>query len=137
MKKKILALVLAASMILGTTGCQNIAKLFTYESISTVEEAKDSIANEFHNGDTAGGDNDIAALVGSESKDVRYQDDYYEYVNQNLLSKIQLQATDAHWDWFSELSAEVSSEMEDIIRDLVKDEKTYEKGTPEQKIKDL
>ena len=137
MKKKILALVLAASMILGTTGCQNIAKLFTYESISTVEEAKDSIANEFHNGDPAGGDNDIAALVGSESKDVRYQDDYYEYVNQNLLSKIKLQATDAHWDWFSELSAEVSSEMEDIIRDLVKDEKTYEKGTPEQKIKDL
>ena len=137
MKKKLLALVLAASMALGTTGCQNIAKLFTYESISTVEEAKDSIANEFHNGDTAGEDNDIAAMVGSDSKEVRYQDDYYEYVNQNLLSKIQLQATDAHWDWFSELSAEVSSEMEDIIRELAKDDKTYKKGTAEQKIKDL
>lgn len=137
MKKKLLALVLAASMALGTTGCQNIAKLFTYENSSPVEDAKDSIANEFHNGDTAGGDNDIAAMAGSESKDVRYQDDYYEYVNQNLLSKIQLQATDAHWDWFSELSAEVSSEMEDIIRELAKDGKTYKKGTAEQKIKDL
>jgi len=137
MKKKILALVLAASMVFGTTGCQNIAGLFAYENSSPVEDATDSIANEFHDGDTAKGDNDVAAAAGSISEDVRYQDDYYDYVNQNLLSKIQLQATDAHWDWFSELSAEVSSEMEDIIRELAEDEKTYEKGTSEQKIKDL
>jgi putative endopeptidase len=71
---------------------------------------------------------------GSE---VRYQDDYYEYVNQNLLSMINLSATDAHWDWFSELNAVVSGEMDDIIDDLKDDGKTYEKGTSEQKIKDL
>lgn len=127
-------------MVIGTTGCQNIARLFTYENSSPAEDAKDSIADAFHDGEDAQNNDtgdENAAISGGESKDVRYQDDYYEYVNQNLLSKIQLQATDAHWDWFSELSAEVSSEMEDIIRDLAKDGKTYEKGSPEQKIKDL
>ena len=138
MKKKILAVVLAAAMTLGTTGCG----IFTVKNISPADTAKDSIANEFHGGtqeSTIAEDEieDASAGAGTESEEVRYQDDYYEYVNQNLLSKIELAATDAHWDWFGELNAVVSSEMEDIIRDLSKDGKTYEKGTPEQKIKDM
>ena len=138
MKKRILALVLAAAMALGTTGCG----LFTVQNESPADVAKDSIANEFHKGsqESTIAEEDIedaAAGVDSTPKEVRYQDDYYEYVNQNLLSKIELAATDAHWDWFGELNAVVSSEMEDIIRELAGDGKTYEKGTPEQKIKDM
>lgn len=138
MKNRMVALVLAAAMALGTTGCG----LFTVNNSSPADIAKDSIANEFHNGtqeSTVAKEDieDASAGVDSEPEDVRYQDDYYEYVNQNLLSKIELAATDAHWDWFGELNAVVSSEMEDIIRDLSKDGKTYEKGTPEQKIKDM
>lgn len=72
-----------------------------------------------------------------EDTEVRYQDDYYEFVNENLLSKIELAATDAHWDWFGELNAVVSAEMEDIIDDLANDNKTYPKGSSEQKIKDM
>lgn len=68
---------------------------------------------------------------------LRYQDDYYAYVNQDLLDKIELKATDSHWDWFSELDAVVSAEMEEIIRELSEDEKVYERGSSEQKIKDL
>ena len=73
--------------------------------------------------------------VDEENTEVRYQDDYYEFVNQNLLSKIELAATDAHWDWFGELNAVVSSEMEDIIDELANDGKQYEKGSSEQKNK--
>ena len=72
-----------------------------------------------------------------EDEEVRYQDDYYEFVNQNLLSKIELAPTDAHWDWFGELNAVVSGEMEEIIDELASDGKTYEKGSSEQKIKDM
>ena len=72
-----------------------------------------------------------------DNEDVRYQDDYYEFVNKNLLSKIELAATDAHWDWFGELNAVVSNEMEDITEELANDGKTYEKGSSEQKIKDM
>ncbi len=72
-----------------------------------------------------------------DSDDVRYQDDYYEFVNKNLLSKIELAATDAHWDWFGELNAVVSNEMENITEELANDGKTYEKGSSEQKIKDM
>ncbi len=67
----------------------------------------------------------------------RYQDDYYEYINKDLLDKIELDATDAHWDWFGELDAVVSAEMEEIIRELSEDDTVYERGSSEQKIKDL
>ncbi|MCD8038961.1 MAG: M13 family metallopeptidase [Lachnospiraceae bacterium] len=125
MKKKILALALTALLAIEAAGCGSAAG-------SESGSATDSIAEKFNDGVP----NDEAADEDA-SGEVRYQDDYYEYVNQNLLSKIELSATDAHWDWFSELSAVVSSEMEDIIRELSEDGNTYEKGTSEQKIKDL
>lgn len=139
MKKKILAAILAAALALGTAGCQSLVDLFVVENEgASPNAAKDSIANEFQNGtqDSEGTETDTEDEAGADGE-VRYQDDYYEYVNQNLLSKIELAATDAHWDWFGELNAVVSSEMEDIIRELSQDGKTYEKGTPEQKIKDM
>ncbi len=70
-------------------------------------------------------------------KGPRAQDDYYEYINEDLLENIELQATDAHWDWFGELTAMAAEEMDGIIEDLVSDDKTYERGSSEQKIKDL
>lgn len=67
----------------------------------------------------------------------RYQDDYYEYVNKELLDDIELAATDAHWDWFGELDSVANKEMEEIIRELAGDDTVYEKGSSEQKIKDM
>ena len=72
-----------------------------------------------------------------QASEVRYQDDFYEYVNQDLLDQITLQATDAHWDWFGELNAIVSEEMDQIIEELAADGQTYPKGSSEQKIKDM
>ena len=103
------------------------------------EDEKDSADDERESAeddkDTESGERE--ADGEDEDDEVRYQDDYYEFVNQNLLSKIELAPTDAHWDWFGELNAVVSGEMEEIIDELASDGKTYEKGSSEQKIKDM
>lgn len=67
----------------------------------------------------------------------RYQDDYYEYVNKELLDTIDLGTTDGYWEWFGELEAVASEEQEEIIRELSKDDAVYEKGSSQQKIKDM
>lgn len=152
MKKRILALCMAGILTLQLTGC-NVAgnRNNVSNDISTEKSETTSIKDLFNNNtkkdsdeghseaeteDINGSDTDIDDEE-EESGDVRYQDDYYEFVNKNLLSKIELAATDAHWDWFGELGAIVSNEMENITEELANDGKTYEKGSSEQKIKDM
>lgn len=132
MKKRLLALVLAASMTLQLAGCAGAgAGQPREEAEQQSEEAStgQSAADAFKEPGTAGQHPDTASI--------RYQDDYYEYVNKNLLDKIELSATDAQWNWFGELNAVVSEEMEQIIRELAMDGRTYEKGSSAQKIKDM
>lgn len=54
-----------------------------------------------------------------------------------MLDEVELAATDAHWDWFRELDAIANEEMEEVIRELSEDDTVYEKGSSEQKIKDM
>lgn len=115
MKKQLLALFLAFQLAIPLTGCAGVLP-----EKEMVQKGQDS-----------------ADGNGSSGEEVRYQDDYYEYVNQDILNDIQLEATDAHWDWFSELDAYIKEEMEDFIQELSEDDKVYEKGSSEQKIKDL
>lgn len=151
MRKRILALLTALALTMQLTGCNTGNGNADPEG----KETKDSIKDMFNSAreeqkDTgekedpqdidqkdAAGQDEEEPDTDDEETEVRYQDDYYEFVNQNLLSKIELAATDAHWDWFGELNAVVSSEMEDIIDDLANDGKTYKKGSSEQKIKDM
>jgi putative endopeptidase len=125
MKKRLLALVLVAALAVCNVGCEGLG--------TDKAQGKTSIKDLFGSGDKKDDD----SIDTEDESDVRYQDDYYEYVNQNLLSMINLTAKDAHWDWFSELNAVVSNEMDGIIDELSGDGITYEKGTPKQKIKDL
>ena len=147
MKKRALALLMAAVLALQLAGCGK------RNETTTGEETQSSIKDLFNSAkENRAAENVTAAAaqdgIGQDAQEyeededeedgeVRYQDDYYEFVNQNLLSRIELAATDAHWDWFGELNAVVSSEMEDIIDELASDGKTYEKGSSEQKIKDM
>ncbi len=148
MKKKIIALFLAALTAFQLTGCTQLITKQAMENRLDAENSDEGTADkgmeESGGQDAAGGKADVSkqdtADGGNTEEDldgVRYQDDYYEYVNENILNEIELGATDAHWDWFSELSAYVSEEMSDITRDLTKDGKDYPKGSSEQKIKDL
>ena len=146
MKKRILALLMASVLTLQLAGCNTKdAGTAGKETQSSIKDQFNSAREERENaGDTASEqdtqtpESDAGRQdADDEDTEVRYQDDYYEFVNQNLLSKIELAATDAHWDWFGELNAVVSSEMEDIIDELAGDGKTYEKGSSEQKIRDM
>jgi len=141
MKKRVLALLMVVVLSLQLAACN------TKDADTTGKETQGSIKDKFYetkeNKEAAEENSnvnvqDIAATdTDQENAEVRYQDDYYEFVNQDLLSRIELAATDAHWDWFGELNAVVSSEMDDIIDELLIDSKTYEKGSSEQKIKDM
>lgn len=115
MKKQLLALLLSFQLAVPLTGCGGA--LPKEEMVQKGQSSED--------------DN------GNNVEEIRVQDDYYEYINQYILSNIQLNATDAHWDWFSELDAAINEEMEELIRDLSEDDTVYERGSSEQKIKDL
>lgn len=150
MKKQALALFMAVILALQLTGCNarkadgNItASNRTQSSIKELfnsarkdkEDLEKTVIDEKELQDEELADKTLDEEKTDKEEDVRYQDDYYEYVNQNLLSKIELSATDAHWDWFSELNAVVSSEMEDIIEELANDNKTYERGVRNRKLR--
>ena len=142
MKKRIAALFMAVVLALQIVGCgakndQN-TDTQTQNTQSSIKDNFHSVKPDKDNDEAQEKPNtDETDEVDEENTEVRYQDDYYEFVNQNLLSKIELAATDAHWDWFGELNAVVSSGMEDIIDELANDGKQYEKGSSEQKIKDM
>lgn len=122
MKKKILALLMVMVLAVQLTGCTVVNYMLQAGIKGIVDSNEKNTEEESKNEDEG---------------DVRYQDDYYEFVNASLLSEIELAATDAHWDWFSELGAVVSDEMENITEELANDARTYKKGTSEQKIKDM
>lgn len=118
MKKKIIALLLTGVITVQVTGCGVLSMLtnLSGESGNAVKEVHETDAT---------------------TEEVRYQDDFYEYVNQDILEMVELGDTDAQWTWFGELSAVADEEMEAIIQELAQSDKTYEKGTSEQKIKDM
>lgn len=136
MEKKLLALIITAIISLNFSGCTYINNILTFIENEEVRESIETEENKDINDDSDKNkkQND---KKNNKSEKIRYQDDYYEYINKDLLDKIELSPTDAHWDWFGELNALVSSDMEDIIRDLSKDTQTYEKGSSQQKIKDM
>lgn len=123
MRRKIVCALLTAAMVLQTVGCT---------SINTAAGAVlDRLSGQKQNEE----EQSTADVV--DKTQVRYQDDYYDYVNSNLLDKIDLADTDAQWTWFGELSAVANEEMEDIIKEVASSNESYEKGSSEQKIRDM
>lgn len=72
-----------------------------------------------------------------ESDTTRYQDDYYDYMTKSILDRIELPPTNAQWTWFGEVGAIANNNLDDIVDEVIHSNKEYEKGTTEQKIKDL
>ena len=122
MRRKLVCALLTAVMVFETAGCAGID--------TTAGIMLDKIARQQE-------DEDQSQTDSVDKTQVRYQDDYYEYVNSNLLDKIDLGDTDAQWTWFGELSAVANEEMEDIIQEVASSNEAYEKGSSEQKIRDM
>lgn len=121
MRKKLVALLMLGVIAAQITGCGMLAP-FLYS---------------FNKGSEAVEQERTELLEEQEDAEIRYQDDFYEFVNQDILDKVELSDTDAQWTWFGELMAVADEEMEEIIQELAESDKTYEKGTSEQKIKDM
>lgn len=125
MRKRIATLFLAGIVTVQLTGCGVLSPFihFMSNTKSSVGEVKREAVEE----------NDTQER--KEKK--RYQDDFYEYVNEDILAMVELGETDAQWTWFGELMAVADHDMDEIILELAKSEKIYPKGTSEQKIKDM
>ena len=125
MRKRIATLFLAGIVTVQLTGCGVLSPFihFMSNTKSSVGEVKREAIEE----------NDTQER--KEKK--RYQDDFYEYVNEDILDMVELGETDAQWTWFGELMAVADHDMDEIILELAKSEKIYPKGTSEQKIKDM
>ena len=123
MRRKIVCALLTAAMVLQTVGCT---------SINTAAGAVlDRVSGQKQN------EEEQSTADAVDKTQVRYQDDYYDDGNSNLLDKIDLADTDAQWTWFGELSAVANEEMEDIIKEVASSNESYEKGSSEQKIRDM
>lgn len=125
MRKRIATLFLAGIVTVQLTGCGVLSPFihFMSNTKSSVGEVKREAVEE----------ND----THERKEKKRYQDDFYEYVNEDILDMVELGETDAQWTWFGELMAVADHDMDEIILELAKSEKIYPKGTSEQKIKDM
>ena len=126
MKKKIVAILLTGAITVQLTGCGVLSPfIYFLNSIDTSEgELRLEMVEE---------ENEARRAADK----VRYQDDFYEYVNNDILDMVELGDTDAQWTWFGELMAVADHDMDEIIQELSQSEKIYPKGTSEQKIKDM
>lgn len=126
MKKKIVAILLMGVITVQLTGCGVLSSfIYFLKSIDTSEgELRLEMVEEENEAQRA------------EDK-IRYQDDFYEYANNDILDMVELGETDAQWTWFGELMAVADHDMDEIIQELSQTEKVYAKGTSEQKIKDM
>lgn len=127
MKKRWIAFLLAGALSLQCFGCTGKADIQPIQEQTevTTEDNKEQ--------------KDYKVDITEEAADalIRYQDDYYEYVNRELLDMIHLGQSDAQWTWFGELTAVTSQEMRTIIQNIVNSKEYFPKGSPEQKIRDL
>lgn len=79
----------------------------------------------------------LVSGIGQASQVAVEKDDFYQAVNQKTLASKRIAPTEVSWSWFQEQSLKNTKELEKEVRQIAKEKKTYEKGTPEQKIADL
>lgn len=68
---------------------------------------------------------------------IRMEDDYYDYVNHELLEETQIPADSNNWGYFYQLDQEAYEELNGVLKETVEKRKQYEAGSLEQKIGDF
>lgn len=79
------------------------------------------------------GTQDIAAKNGFPGP----SEDYYEYINHQVLEEKQIPADSNSWSYLYELSQNAYEALNEVLEETVKQRESYEKGSVEQKISDL
>ncbi len=71
------------------------------------------------------------------ASDELLREDYYQYVNKDLVDSAKIPSGYTEWSWYTELDGEVSEMLQDDLLDAVENIDQYEKGSNEQMIADF
>lgn len=67
----------------------------------------------------------------------RLEDDYYEYVNWDILSKTRIPGDSSSWSYLYQLNQEAYATLDQLLKETVKKRPSLEMGSTEQKIADF
>ncbi len=79
----------------------------------------------------------LGKASGGEARQVRLEDDYYDYINGQMLSEIQIPGDAGGWSQFYKLDREAYEILNEVLRESVNNRKNAAEGSLEQKIADL
>jgi len=80
---------------------------------------------------------EAGSAAADESDGVRLEDDYYDYVNQEILNQVEIPNDSSGWSYFYKLEKDSYEVLEGVLEDAVKNRKHAKSGSLEQKIADL
>ncbi|MDR3755809.1 M13 family metallopeptidase [Enterocloster sp.] len=67
----------------------------------------------------------------------RLEDDYYEYVNWDILSKTRIPGDSSSWSYLYQLNQDAYARLDQLLKETVKKRPSLEMGSTEQKIADF
>lgn len=76
-------------------------------------------------------------VFSEKTKQIRLEDDYYEYINGALLQKKKIPADETGWNYFNEISYKVEKQLNQELKEIVNKKDEYEKNSNERKIADV
>ncbi len=74
---------------------------------------------------------------GETPDGVGLEDDYYEYVNQNLLAQVEIPKDSSSWSYFYKLDKDSYQVLNQVLNETVNNRKEWAPGSLQQKISDL
>lgn len=72
-----------------------------------------------------------------EGEAVRLEDDYYNYINRDILSKTEIPGDSSSWSYFYKLDQDAYEVLNDVLKEAVEKRSEATEGSVEQKIADL
>lgn len=115
----------AASVAIVTAGCRNKGNMGQEKETTLVsrEEPDDQ--------------NTVKTAGKAEAGSVKPEDDYYNYVNHEILEEKEIPGDSGGWSYFYELDQKAYEGLDGLLKEIVENRDRYGEGTPEQKIADL
>lgn len=80
---------------------------------------------------------EAGSAAADESDGVRLEDDYYDYVNREILNQVEIPHDSSGWSYFYKLEKDSYEVLEGVLEEAVKNRKHAKPGSLEQKIADL
>lgn len=80
---------------------------------------------------------DDTTVFSEKTKQIRLEDDYYQYINNSLLQKKKIPADETGWNYFSEIGRKVEDQLNHILKEIVKSKDEYDKRSEKRKIADI